>query len=76
MVSSMSGATIAQRKLQADEISTLASGIRAYHADKVIALLQAADGQAQLQERSIFASVVDDLSSASRSLTGASRIPR
>jgi PAS domain-containing protein len=61
MVCSMSGATMAQMKLQADEISTLASGIRHYHADKVIARLQAADGQAQLQERSIFASVADDL---------------
>ena len=50
MVSSMSGATIAQMKLQADEISTLASGIRAYYADNVIARLQAADGQAVYSE--------------------------
>jgi PAS domain S-box-containing protein len=50
MVSSMSGATVAQMKLQADEISTLASGIRAYYADNVIARLQAADGQAVYSE--------------------------
>lgn len=30
MLSSMSAATVAQMELQADEISTLASGIRAY----------------------------------------------
>jgi PAS domain S-box-containing protein len=37
-------------ELQADEISTLASGIRAYYADNVIARLQAADGQAKYSE--------------------------
>lgn len=50
MVNSMSAATVAQMELQADEISTLASGIRAYYADNVIARLQAADGQATYSE--------------------------
>ncbi|MFM7674777.1 MAG: DUF3365 domain-containing protein [Synechococcus sp.] len=50
MVSSTSAATVAQMELQADEISTLASGIRAYYADNVIARLQAADGQATYSE--------------------------
>jgi PAS domain S-box-containing protein len=50
MVSSMSAATVAQMELQADEISTLASGIRSYYADNVIARLQAADGQAVYSE--------------------------
>ena len=50
MLSSMSAATVAQMELQADEISTLASGIRAYYADNVIARLQAADGQAKYSE--------------------------
>ena len=50
VVSSMSGATIAQMRLQADEISTLASGIRSYYADNVIARLQAADGKAVYSE--------------------------
>lgn len=42
--------TVAQMKLQADEISTLATGIRAYYADNVIARLQAADGKAVYSE--------------------------
>ena len=46
MFQSVSSATQAQMALQADEISTLATGIRAYYADNVIARLQAADGQA------------------------------
>jgi PAS domain S-box-containing protein len=50
MLASMSGARVAQMKLQADEISTLASGIRSYYADNVIARLQAADGQAVYSE--------------------------
>jgi len=50
MLSSISGATVAQMELQADEISTLATGIRAYYADNVIARLQAADGQAVYSE--------------------------
>lgn len=50
MLSAVSSATVAQMKLQADEISTLASGIRAYYADNVIARLQAADGQAVYSE--------------------------
>jgi len=50
MVSSMAGATVAQMRLQADEISTLASGIRAYYADNVISRLQDAGGQAVYSE--------------------------
>jgi PAS domain S-box-containing protein len=50
MVQSISGATVAQMELQADEISTLADGIRAYYADNVIARLQAADGKAVYSE--------------------------
>ncbi|MFM7549945.1 MAG: DUF3365 domain-containing protein [Cyanobacteriota bacterium] len=50
MVSAMSEATLAQMRLQADEISTLASGIRSYYADNVIARLQAANGQAVYSE--------------------------
>ena len=50
MLTSMGGARVAQMKLQADEISTLASGIRSYYADNVIARLQAADGQAVYSE--------------------------
>ena len=46
MVRSLSAATVYQMKLQAEEISTLASGIRAYYADNVISRLQAADGKA------------------------------
>ncbi len=46
MFQAVSGATVAQMELQADEISTLATGIRAYYADNVIARLQAADGKA------------------------------
>ncbi|MFM9101694.1 MAG: hypothetical protein ACKOPS_10300, partial [Cyanobium sp.] len=37
-------------QLQAEEISTLASGIRAYYADNVISRLQAADGKAVYSE--------------------------
>jgi PAS domain S-box-containing protein len=50
MVRSLSNATVAQMKMQAEEISTLASGIRAYYADNVIARLQAADGKAVYSE--------------------------
>lgn len=50
MFQAVSGATVAQMELQADEISTLATGIRAYYADNVIARLQAADGQAVYTE--------------------------
>lgn len=45
-----SRATVAQMKLQADEISTLATGMRSYYADNVIARLQAADGKAVYSE--------------------------
>jgi PAS domain S-box-containing protein len=37
-------------QMQAEEISTLASGIRAYYADNVISRLQAADGKAVYSE--------------------------
>jgi len=50
MLSSMTAATTAQMRQQADEISTLATAIRAYYADNVIARLQAADGQAVFSE--------------------------
>ena len=50
IVKSLSTATVSQMKLQAEEISTLASGIRAYYADNVIARLQAADGKAVYSE--------------------------
>jgi PAS domain S-box-containing protein len=50
MFKSVSNATIAQMELQAQEVSTLASGIRAYYADNVIARLQAADGRAVYTE--------------------------
>jgi PAS domain S-box-containing protein len=50
MVRSLSAATVSQMKLQAEEISTLASGIRAYYADNVISRLQAADGKAVYSE--------------------------
>ena len=50
MLSAVAGATVSQMKLQAGEISTLASGIRAYYADNVIARLQAADGKAVYSE--------------------------
>lgn len=50
MVRSLSTATVSQMKLQAEEISTLASGIRAYYADNVISRLQAADGKAVYSE--------------------------
>ena len=50
MVNSISGATVSQMKLQAEEISTLASDIRSYYADNVIARLQAADGKAVYTE--------------------------
>lgn len=50
MVSSLSAATVKQMELQADEISTLATGIRSYYADNVVARLQQADGQAVFTE--------------------------
>lgn len=50
MVTSISGATVAQMKLQAEEISSLATDIRSYYADNVIARLQAADGRAVYSE--------------------------
>lgn len=50
MFQAVSSATVAQMELQADEISTLATGIRAYYADNVISRLQAADGKAVYSE--------------------------
>lgn len=50
MVKSISGATVAQMKMQAEEIATLATDVRAYYADNVIARLQAADGKAVYSE--------------------------
>ncbi|MEB3352727.1 MAG: DUF3365 domain-containing protein [Cyanobacteriota bacterium] len=50
MFQAVSGATVAQMELQADEISTLVTSIRAYYADNVIARLQAADGKAVYTE--------------------------
>ena len=50
MISSISGATVAQMKLQAEEVATLATDIRSYYADNVIARLQAADGKAVYSE--------------------------
>ena len=50
-LNAISSATIRQMQLQAREVSTLASGIRAYYADNVIARLQAADGQAVYSEK-------------------------
>ena len=50
MVSAISSATLAQMKMQAEEIATLATDIRAYYADNVIARLQAADGRAVYSE--------------------------
>ena len=50
MLKSMAAANVAQMQLQADEISTLATGIRSYYADNVIARLQAANGQAKYSD--------------------------
>lgn len=50
MVKSISSATVAQMKMQAEEIASLATDIRSYYADNVIARLQAADGQAVYSE--------------------------
>lgn len=50
MVSAISSATQAQMKVHAEEVSTLATDIRTYYADNVIARLQAADGKAVYSE--------------------------
>ena len=50
MVNSLTSATVSQMELQADEISTLATSIRSYYADNVIARLQQANGQAVFTE--------------------------
>ena len=50
MANSLASATVKQMELQADEISTLATSIRSYYADNVIARLQQADGKAVFTE--------------------------
>ncbi|MEB3199542.1 MAG: DUF3365 domain-containing protein [Synechococcaceae cyanobacterium] len=50
MVNAISNATVAQMKLQAEEIATLVTDIRSYYADNVVARLQAADGKAVFSE--------------------------
>jgi PAS domain S-box-containing protein len=50
MVAAISGATEAQMALRAGEISSLASGIRAYYADNVIARLQAGQDKVVITE--------------------------
>ena len=50
MASSLAAATEKQMELQADEISTLATGIRSYYADNVVDRIQQADGRAVLTE--------------------------
>lgn len=50
MLRAISGATVSQMKMQAEEIATLATDIRAYYADNVIARLQAAEGRAVYSE--------------------------
>jgi PAS domain S-box-containing protein len=50
MFSAISAATVGQMQLRAREISTLASGIRAYYADNVIARLQASPGKVVISE--------------------------
>ena len=50
MASTFASAAASQMEMQADEISTLATSIRSYYADNVIARLQAADGKAVFSE--------------------------
>lgn len=50
MLQSLSQASAEQMKLQAQEISTLASSIRSFYADNIVARLQAADGKAVFSE--------------------------
>lgn len=50
MVSAFSNASVTQMQMHAEEISTLATDIRSYYADNVIARLQAADGRAVYSE--------------------------
>ncbi|MFN9870575.1 MAG: PAS domain-containing protein [Cyanobacteriota bacterium] len=50
MIRAISNATLAQMKMHAEEVSTLATDIRSYYADNVIARLQAADGKAVYSE--------------------------
>ncbi len=50
MFNSLASATVKQMELQADEISTLATGIRSYYADNVVSRLQQAGGKAVFSE--------------------------
>jgi hypothetical protein len=50
MINSLASATVKQMELQADEISTLATGIRSYYADNVVSRLQQAGGKAVFSE--------------------------
>jgi PAS domain S-box-containing protein len=50
IVNSISSATVSQMRLQAEEIANLATDIRSYYADNVIARLQAAGGRAVYSE--------------------------
>ena len=50
MFNSLALATVKQMELQADEISTLATGIRSYYADNVVSRLQQAGGKAVFSE--------------------------
>jgi len=50
IVNSISSATVSQMRLQAEEIASLATDIRSYYADNVIARLQAAGGRAVYSE--------------------------
>jgi len=50
MIHSISNATVKEMQLHAQEISSLATDIRSYYADNVIARLQAAEGRAVYSE--------------------------
>jgi hypothetical protein len=50
MLSAISNVTVTQMKTHAEEVSTLATEVRSYYADNVIARLQAADGKAVFSE--------------------------
>ena len=51
MIKAISGATVAQMEMQAEEIASLVTDIRSYYADNVIARLQDADGRAVYSEK-------------------------
>ena len=50
MASTFASASASQMEMQADEISTLATSIRSYYSDNVVARLQAAEGKAVFSE--------------------------